>query len=236
MSKALDLSSPNHFIAEFMGTFFLVLAGCGAIVVNTELNGVIGHGGIAAAFGLVVMIMIYAVGNISGAHLNPAVTIGFFFAGRFAANRIAPFVVAQFAGAIVASLLLKACFPMNETLGATAPTFSAMNAFVVELILTFGLMFVILNVSTGHMEKGIMAGVAIGGTVAIEALIGGPITGASMNPARSLGPALASGQFQDLWLYLAAPTLGAILAFPTCRLVQGASCCDNANTPEKSQV
>ncbi|MFL0811045.1 MAG: aquaporin [Agarilytica sp.] len=227
MCKLLDLNSPNHFVAEFMGAFFLVLAGCGAIVVNAELDGVIGHGGVAAAFGLVVMIMIYAVGNISGAHFNPAVTIGFFFAGRFPANRILPFVAAQCSGAIVASLLLKVCFPMNEMLGATMPTFSVLNAFVVELILTFGLMFVILNVSTGHMEKGIMAGVAIGGTVALEALIAGPITGASMNPARSLGPALVSGQLQHLWLYILAPTLGAALAFPTCRLVQGVNCCDH---------
>ncbi len=229
MFSRLDFSTPNHFVAEFMGTFFLVLAGCGAIVVNDSLGGVIGHSGIAMAFGLVVMVMIYAVGNISGAHLNPAVTLGFYFAGRFQANRIVPFVIAQVLGACFASFLLKLCFPAHETLGATLPVFSVLNAFAVELILSFALMFVILNVSTGHMEKGIMAGVAVGGTVALEALIGGPITGASMNPARSLGPALLSGEMQHLWVYIAAPVFGMALAFPTCRLVQGKECCGPAS-------
>lgn len=211
-----------------MGTFFLVLAGCGAIVVNDVMGGVLGHGGIALAFGLVVMIMIYAVGNISGAHLNPAVTIGFYVAGRFQGNRILPFVFSQLGGALFAALLLKLCFPEHQTLGATLPAFSALNAFVIELILSFGLMFVILNVSTGHMEKGIMAGVAVGGTVALEALVGGPLTGASMNPARSIGPALLSGELNHLWVYVVAPITGAVLAFPTCRWVQGADCCKDA--------
>lgn len=221
----IDLSSPNHFVAELMGTFFLVLAGCGAIVINDELGGVIGHSGIAMAFGLVVMVLIYAVGNISGAHFNPAVTLGFYLAGRFQANRIFPYILAQLAGACIAAWLLKLCFPDHVSLGATLPTFSVMNAFIVEMILSFALMFVILNVSTGSMEKGIMAGVAIGGTVALEALVAGPLTGASMNPARSVGPALLSGQLDHLWAYIAAPIVGMGLAFPTCRLIQGPGCC-----------
>ncbi len=223
--KRLDLTSPNQFFAEGFGTFFLVLVGCGAIIINDEFNGVIGHGGIAMAFGLIVMIMIYAIGNISGAHMNPAVTIGFYFAGRFKAARIFPFVVAQCIGACLAGVLLKVGFPEHATLGATLPHYSILNAFIVEFLLSFGLMFVILNVSTGHMEKGIMAGVAVGGTVGVEALIGGPITGASMNPARSLSPALFSGNFAELWLYIVAPIAGMIAAYPTCRLVQGAECC-----------
>lgn len=228
----VDLSSPNHFVAEFMGAFFLVLAGCGAIVVNDELGGVIGHGGIAMAFGLVVMVMIYAVGNISGAHFNPAVTLGFYCAGRFQANRIVPFICAQLAGACFAAWLLKLCFPEHLSLGATLPAFSVMNAFIVEMILSFALMFVILNVASGSMEKGIMAGVAVGGTVALEALVAGPLTGASMNPARSIGPALLSGQLEHLWAYIVAPIVGMALAFPTCRLIQGPECCGSGKSDD----
>ena len=221
----IDLSDPNQFFAEFMGTLCLVLAGCGAIVVNDVHGGVITHPGIALAFGLVVMVLIYSIGNISGAHMNPAVTIAFYVSGRFSGSRLVPFIIAQLLGAIAASILLRLAFLDHGTLGATLPSGSPMSAFVIEWVLSFVLMFVILNVSTGSMEKGIMAGVAVGGTVALEALIGGPLTGASMNPARSIGPALLSGQLSDLWLYIAAPILGAVCAVPTCRLVQGPNCC-----------
>ncbi len=220
----------NRYSAEGFGTFWLVFAGCGAIIVNDTFDGVLGHVGICLVFGLIVMAMIYSVGNISGAHLNPAVTLGFYFAGRIERGVVLPYIGSQFGGAILAALFLRVLFPEHDTLGATLPGVSYFNAFVTEILLSFLLMFVILNVSTGHMEKGIMAGVAVGGTVALEALFGGPMTGASMNPARSLGPAFLSGQLWYMWIYLIAPVIGTFLAHPTCRWVQGKECCtiDNA--------
>lgn len=219
----------NRYIAEAFGTFALVFAGCGAIVVDQTYGGVLGHTGISLVFGLVVMAMIYAVGNISGAHINPAVTLGFLFAGRLQAREVLPYISCQLAGAVVAALLLRLLFPEHGTLGATLPSGSMLQALVMEIVLSFLLMFVILNVSTGHMEKGIMAGVAVGGTVAFEAMIGGPVSGASMNPARSLGPALISGQLQGWWIYIVGPVVGMFLAYPTCRWVQGSDCCTTAN-------
>ncbi len=215
----------NTYIAEGIGTFALVFAGCGAIIVNDSFGGVLGHVGICLVFGLVVMAMIYAVGNISGAHFNPAVTLGFMFAGRLDRRMVLPYMGSQLLGAIAAAVVLCVLFPESETIGTTLFTVPLYRAFLMEVLLTFFLMFVILNVSTGHMEKGIMAGVAIGGTVALAALLGGPVTGASMNPARSLGPALVSGQLQSIWLYVAAPILGAYLAHPTCRWIQGRESC-----------
>jgi aquaporin Z len=216
---------PNRIFAELLGTFTMVLVGCGAIVVNDTQAGVLGHVGVCLVWGLVVMAMIYALGNVSGAHLNPAVTLGFVAAGRLQARHAPAYIAGQVAGALLAALLLRVLFPEHPHLGATLTELGAARAFGVELVLTFLLMFVILNVSTGHQEKGIMAGVAVGGMVAIGALVGGPLTGAAMNPARALGPALVSGQLTNLWIYLAAPVLGAMLAFPTCRLTQGADCC-----------
>jgi len=215
----------NKWVAEIFGTFALVFVGCGAIVANDNYGGALGHMGICAAFGLVVMTMIYAVGNISGAHFNPAVTIGFVAAGRLDKKVILPYVTSQMIGALAASAVLRLLFPAHPTLGATLPSVPLLQAFIIEVILSFLLMFVILNVTTGHMEKGIMAGAAIGGTVAMEALMGGPLTGASMNPARSLGPALLSGQLDSLWIYLIAPVVGTTLAYFTCKLIQGAECC-----------
>lgn len=216
----------NRYLAEILGTFFLVLFGCGAIVVNQEFN-VIGHGGIAAAFGLIVMIMIYSIGNISGAHMNPAVTIAFSLSRGFELRHIAPYIFCQILGACAAAGLLKLGFPNNETLGMTQSHIGTAAGFITELLLSFLLMFVILNVSTGHKEKGIMAGVAIGATVAIEALVAGPLTNASMNPARSIGPALLAWRFEGLWLFIVAPILGMVLATPFCAWVQGANCCSN---------
>ena len=218
-------SRKNIYIAEAIGTFALVFAGCGAIVVNDLFGAQLGHAGVSMVFGLIVMAMIYSIGNISGAHINPAVTLGFFFAGRIQKEEILPYIVSQLIGAILAAGLLKLLFNSHESLGATLPTGGIVNAFVFEIVLSFFLMFVILNVSTGHMEKGIMAGVAIGGTVALEALMGGPVSGASMNPARSLGPALVSGNLSSLWIYLTAPIIGTWLARPTCRMIQGDECC-----------
>lgn len=216
---------PSKYLAEILGTLILIFAGCGAIVVNDLFGSALGHVGVSLVFGLVVLAMIYSVGNISGAHFNPAVTLGFAFAGRLPLRSVPGYLISQLIGALAGALLLKALFPDHSTLGATLPSVLPLQAFLMEMILSFVLMFVILNVSTGHMEKGIMAGVAVGGTIALEALVGGPVTGASMNPARSMGPALVSGHLDFLWIYLLAPVVGTLLAAPTCRWIQGAQCC-----------
>lgn len=207
-------------MAEFIGTFTLVFAGTGAIVVNDVTHGTIGHAGIALTFGLVVMAMIYTHGDSSGAHLDPAVTLAFSVAGRFPWRAASGYLLAQCAGAIAASLMLKALFPGHGTLGATLPAGSETQSFVLEIILTAMLMLTILKVSSGAKEKGITAAIAIGGVVGLEAMFAGPICGASMNPARSLGPALASGRLDHLWIYLLAPVLGAALAVPLNRITQ----------------
>lgn len=217
----------NRWIAEALGTFALVFAGTGAIVINDVSGGAVTHVGVALTFGLVVMAVINTIGDVSGAHLNPAVTLAFWAARRFAGREVAPYVASQLTGALAASLTLRLLFPDHATLGATHPAGSFPQSFVLETILTAFLMFVILGVSTGAREKGFMAGVSIGGVVALEALFAGPICGASMNPARSLAPAIVSGLLDGLWIYLAAPTLGALLAVPAAfavhlREVQGA--------------
>lgn len=215
----------RRYAAEAIGTFALVFAGTGAMIVDDRTAGALGVIGIALVFGLVVMAMIFAVGEVSGAHFNPAVTLGFFAARRLPAGEIAPYVASQCAGAVAASLLLRALFLEHPTLGATLPSVSLAGAFALEVVLTFFLMFVILGVTTGVKEKGILAGVAIGGTVALAAAFGGPLTGASMNPARSLGPALVAGQLGALWLYFLAPAVGAALAVLGCRCVHEPGCC-----------
>ncbi len=197
--------------AEVVGTFALVFCGTGAIIIDTQTGGV-SHVGVALTFGLIVMAMIYAVGDISGAHLNPAVTIGFLLARRFPAPRILPYLAAQLVGAFAASGLLRVLFPDAKGLGETLPSSPEWQSFILETVLTFFLMLVILRVSTGAKEKGITAAIAIGGGVALEALFAGPICGASMNPARSVAPAIVSGHMQSLWIYLAAPVLGSALA------------------------
>lgn len=208
-------------LAEFLGTFILVFAGTGAIVINGLAGGVIGHAGIALTFGLVVLAMIYTFGDISGAHLNPAVTVAFAAARRFPWKEVPLYLGAQLAGAFAASGLLKFLFPGPGTLGATLPAGSASQSFVLEVVLTAILMLVILSVSTGSKEKGITAGIAIGAVVGLEAMFAGPICGASMNPARSLAPALVSGHLEHLWLYPVATVLGALLAVPLCQAVRG---------------
>ena len=179
-------------LAEFFGTFALVFAGTGAIVINGVSGGAITHIGIALTFGLIVLAMIYTIGDISGAHLNPAVTLGFFAARRFSGRDVLPYMVSQLAGATVASLLLAFLFPQAETLGMTLPAGGMLQSFILEVVLTLILMWVILSVSTGAQEKGITAGIAVGSVIALEGLFAGPISGRRLNPARSLGPALVS--------------------------------------------
>lgn len=201
----------KKFISEMIGTFALVFCGTGAIIINQE-TGVITHPGVAITFGLIVMTMIYALGDISGAHLNPAVTIAFSIAGRLRWKESYMYIGAQLSGALVASIILRFLFPANEFLGSTLPAGSQMQSFVLEGILSFLLMFVILNVSVGPKERGITAGIAIGAVVGLEAMFAGPISGASMNPARSFAPAIISGHLESVWVYLLAPFVGMILS------------------------
>jgi aquaporin Z len=220
----------KKFSAEFFGTFALVFAGTGAISINDVSGGAITHVGIALTFGLIVLAMIYTVGDVSGAHLNPAVTLAFWAAGRFPARGILPYLGAQFCGAVTASALLRFLFPAHPTLGATWPKGTAAQSFVLEVVLTFILMTVILNVSTGAKEKGITAGIAVGAVIALEAMFAGPICGASMNPVRSFAPALVTFKFTHQWIYLVAPTLGALLAVFSCRCMKEKECCPGCST------
>ncbi|MGZ3763559.1 MAG: aquaporin [Mucilaginibacter sp.] len=209
----------RKYLAELLGTYALVFAGTGAIVIDQQTRGSITHVGVAITFGLIIMSMIYAFGDISGAHFNPAVSIAFTIAKKFPVKELLPFIISQLAGAILASLTLKFLFPANQYLGATIPSGSASQSFILEFILTFFLMLVIINVATGSKERGMFAGLAIGSIVALEAMFAGPICGASMNPARSLAPALVSGHLEFLWIYLSATTIGAALAIPVWKYI-----------------
>ena len=198
----------RNYTAELIGTFALVFCGTGAVVIDQQAGGVVTHVGVAITFGLIVMSMIYSLGNISGAHLNPAVSIAFTVAGRFPVKQLPGYIISQLTGALLASFTLKYLFPANELLGATLPAGTEMQSFILELILTFFLMLVIINVAVGSKEQGMFAGLAIGSVVALEAMFAGPICGASMNPARSFAPAIASGHLTHLWIYLVAPVAG----------------------------
>jgi len=201
----------KKYLSEVIGTFAIVFCGTGSIVINGESGGIITHVGIAITFGLIVTTMIYALGDVSGAHFNPAVSIAFTIAGKFSLKHLLSYIFSQVIGAVLASLLLKMLFPDDQFLGATLPNGPDFQSFVLELILTFFLMLVIMNVAHGAKEKGMFAGLAIGFVVLLEAMFAGPISGASMNPARSIGPALVSGHLEHLWIYLLAPVLGASL-------------------------
>lgn len=226
----------RKYIAEAIGTFALVFAGTGAIVINKVSNGAVTGPGIGITFGLVVMAMIYAFGETSGAHLNPAVTAGFFLARRFPGRCVAPYIASQLVGAFAASGILRFLFGNVAFLGATLPAGAEMQSFILEIILTALLMIVILCVATGSKEQGLMAGIAIGGTVGLEAMFAGPICGASMNPARSIAPALVSGHFTSLWVYVAGPLIGAIIAVPCWVATRKPQPTDSQHITEREEV
>lgn len=216
----LPMPSARKLLSEAFGTFCLLFAGCGAMVVDEVTGGGIGHVGVALTWGMIVSVMICAIGGISGAHINPAVTLGFWLARVFPGKAVLPYVAAQTAGALAAAGVLRLMFPQSVALGATLPWQGDVAlAFGLEVFLTLILMFVILCVAIGSKEKGLIPAIAIGATVGLEAMFAGPISGASMNPARSLAPALVSGQTASLWAYLLATTIGACLAVPLWRLL-----------------
>ena len=204
----------RKYIAELIGTFVLVFCGTGAMVIDQQTGGVVSHVGVAITWGLVVMSLIYGIGSVSGCHINPAVSIAFTLAGRFNARLLPGYIISQLAGAVLASFTLKLLFPTSPLLGATLPAGTEMQSFILELLLTFFLMLVIMNVAHGSKEQGQFAGIAIGAVIGLEAMFAGPICGASMNPARSVAPAIVSGHLAHLWLYLVAPVAGAALAIP----------------------
>ena len=209
-------------LAEGLAAFALVFAGCGAIVADAEYGGALGAVGVAAVFGLVIMVMVYATGHLSGAHINPAVTVAFTLTRHFPARDAVAYVGAQLIGATAGALVLLAVWPdAPGDLGATVPSVGAASALLYELLLTAFLMFVIMAVATDTRAVGAAAAIAIGGTVGLDALFGGPVTGASMNPARSFGPALAAGEWQDFWVYMIGPFLGAALGAMAYQLVRG---------------
>jgi len=224
------ISQNRKLAAEFIGTFMLVFAGCGAVVVDTLTGGAISHVGVALTFGLVIMVMIYAVGHISGAHFNPAVTIAFTAVRHFPVKSAAGYIAAQIAGAICAAFLLRLLFGEVANLGATLPNPeiamvvdmpAEFLVIVVELVISFALMFVIMAVATDTRAIGELAGVAIGSTVALISLFAGPVTGSSMNPARSIGPALVSGEMSLLFIYIAAPIAGTLIGAFAYRAICG---------------
>ncbi|KAL4563390.1 hypothetical protein LXL04_027431 [Taraxacum kok-saghyz] len=210
-ASLLTIPFVQKLIAEFLGTYFMVFAGCGVVVVDTQKDHMIGQAGIAIVWGVVVMVMIYSVGHISGAHFNPAVTIAFASIKRFPIKNIPAYVVAQILASTLASGSLKLIFNSKDNnLGATIPGGSDLQSLVLEFIITFYLMFVICAVATDNRAIGELAGLAIGSTILLNAMFAGPITGASMNPARTLGPAIVSNQYKGLWVYMLGPITGAI--------------------------
>jgi len=215
----MDVRLLRSLVAEAIGTFALVFAGCGAIMVDAKTHA-LGHVGVAISFGLVIMVMIYAVGHISGAHFNPAVTLAFATSRHFPAVRVPAYWAAQLAGALAAALVLRGSLGDIAHVGATLPAGSDGQAFLWEAVLTFFLMFVITAVATDTRAVGEAAAIAIGATVGLDAMFGGPVTGASMNPARSLGPAIAAGDLTSVWVYLVAPPVGAVVAAAAYRFLR----------------
>ncbi|MEN8927572.1 MAG: aquaporin [Flavobacteriales bacterium] len=210
----------KHSFAEMLGTYIMIFFGTGAMIVNELHGNVITHLGVAIAWGLVVLAMIYSIGGKSGAHMNPAVTLSFLLDKRITVKKTAYYIIAQILGAILASFTLKFLFPDAIKLGETITENPWQQVFVMEFILSFFLMFVIFNIATGSKEEGVIAGLVIGITVLICALVGGPISVASMNPARSIGPALAVGDFTLLWLYIVAPISGMFASYSAWKIIK----------------
>jgi MIP family channel proteins len=216
----VDVQLARSLVAEVIGTFTLVFAGCGAIMVDAK-TGALGHMGVAISFGLVIMIMIYAVGHVSGAHFNASVTLAFAVARHFPWTRVPLYWAAQLAGALAAAAVLRGSLGNIAHVGATLPSGSDGQAFLWEAVMTFFLMFVIMAVATDTRAVGEAAAIAIGGTIALDAMFGGPITGASMNPARSLGPGIISGDLTSIWVYILAPAVGAVAGALAYQSVRG---------------
>jgi aquaporin NIP len=212
---------PMRLAAEFVGVALLVFFGPGSAVISAYRDGAFTIEGIAAANGLVIMVLIYALGHVSGAHFNPGVTLAFALFRHFQPREVVPYIAAQVAGGILGAAMLWALFGDSIEAGVTAPTGSDAQSFGMEVVLTFALMFVITAVATDVRAVGQAAAIAIGATVGLDVLVGGPISGGSMNPARSLGPALVSGELSDVWIYLIAPPIGAALGALTYTLVRG---------------
>ena len=217
--------------AEGLAAFALVVAGCGAIITASVYPASLGNFGVALVFGLVIMVMVYATGHLSGAHINPAVTLAFTVARHFSPREAAAYIAAQLTGATTGALLLLAVWPSEPAhLGATLPHIGVGSAVLYELVMTAFLMFVIMAVATDTRAVGAAAAIAIGGTIGLDALFGGPVTGASMNPARSFGPALVSWQWNDFWIYVVGPVAGAVLGALAYQLVRGGQKLDEAQT------
>ena len=233
----MSQSLPRLLVAELIGTFALVFAGCGAVMVDAKTHE-LGHVGVAISFGLVIMFGVYAVGHISGAHFNPAVTFAFALSRHFPWPRAAAYWGAQVAGALVAAVLLRGSLGNIAHVGTTLPSGSQAQSFLWELVMSAFLMFVILAVATDTRAVGEAAAIAIGGTIALDAMFGGPISGASMNPARSFGPAVVSGDLHALWIYILAPVIGASFGGLAYQFVRGeqprAAEVGNAAVPEES--
>ncbi|KAG4999970.1 hypothetical protein AAZX31_08G117700 [Glycine max] len=209
--SCVNVSFLQKLVAEVVGTYFLIFAGCASVVVNKNNNNVVTHPGISIVWGLVVMVLVYSVGHISGAHFNPAVTIAFASTRRFPLKQVPVYVVAQVVGSTLASATLRLLFSGKETqFSGTLPSGSNLQAFVIEFLITFFLMFVISGVATDDRAIGELAGIAVGSTVLLNVMFAGPITGASMNPARSIGPAILHNEYRGIWIYIVSPTLGAV--------------------------
>ncbi len=200
----------KHVIAEFLGTFIILFCGTGAMVISQETGGTIDHLGITICFAIAVTVSIYAFQSYSAAHFNPAVSISLWTVGLFPGKKLVPYIGSQFAGAISATLLLHLLFPNNQQLGITLPRGSFVQSFVLECILGILLIVVVLFTSQGKKSTRHLDGILIGATILLAALFAGPISGASMNPARSLAPALVSGTFTAIWIYLTAPIVGMV--------------------------